>query len=135
MADLIAVNDVLTHEQLDDYLGGKLTAQVHIAPKNDIDTVKTRTQALDEVLEALAARTPPIYERDITRPSELRSAVKHGAAKNLYRNAMTSGADAELFHALMKAEAVDYAAAVNALRPTVGDGSKATAWSIGISRR
>lgn len=135
MADLINVDDVLTHERLDDYLGGKLTAQVHIAPKTDLDTRKVRTTALDEVLEALAGRTPPIRETDIVRASELRSAVMHNAAKHLYRLAMTSGADAELFHALYRAERDEYAAAINQLRPTVGSGEKATAWSIGISRR
>lgn len=135
MADLIDVDDVLTHSQLDDYLGGRLTAQMHLAPTGDASTVKARTWALDEVLAVLAARTPPIFEADITDESELRRAVTHKAAERLYDHAMTTGGDAELFHAKMKAERERARDALAQTRVTVDDGVSAPPMSIGISRR
>lgn len=135
MATLIDVESVLTHLELDNYLGGKLGAGMHLAPQHDLDTRLTRTEALDAILSHLASRLPPIYEADIARPAELKQALKHGAAEMIYRFAMTSGANAELFHALMKSEGVKFGDQINALRPTVAGNVQATAWSVGISRR
>jgi hypothetical protein len=135
MADLIDVDDVLTHAQLDAYLGGQLTAQTHLAAVGDADTDVVRTWALDDVLARLAMRTPPVYEVDVTIAAELRRAVRHGSAMHLYDLAMTSGADAELWHVKMKAEEKRYESAVDGLKPTVASGVQATAASFGISRR
>lgn len=135
MADLIDVEDVLTHEQLDDYLGNQLTAKTHLAPNDDLDTVKVRTWALDEVLAELAERTPPIYEHSVAVAAELRRPVRHAAAMRLYDLAATSGQDAELFWAKMRAEEKRYRSAVDGQRITVSTGVQATTRSIGISRR
>lgn len=135
MADLIDVDDVLTHSQLDDYLGGQLTAQTYLATVGDTDTAKARTWALDDVLDRLAERTPPVYEADVTIVTELRRAVRHGAAMHLYDLATTSGNDAEVWHAKMKAEEKRFQSAIDGLKPTVSTGVQATASSFGISRR
>ena len=135
MADLIDVDDVLTHAQLDDYLGGQLTGQVHLAPLDDLDTAKARTWGLDEVLAALAARTPPIYEADVRAAAELRRAVRHKAAARIYDIAMSSGELGALWFEKMKAEEKRYASALASTRITVDDGVQATPSSIGISRR
>jgi hypothetical protein len=134
----IDIEDVCTHAQLDDYLMGKLSAQVHLLPPTWAgDSVLVRRQGLTDVLSVLRDRTPPIFENDISDPSELRQCVIHYAASRLYDNAMTSGADAEVFHAKMRAEERRYRDRVNALRPTLAGVGNVTApaLSVGISRR
>lgn len=135
MPSLIDVDAVLTHAQLDDYLGGKLTGHEHLAPLNDTDTAKARTFAVDEVLAALASRTPPVYEAFITIPAELRRSARHAAAARLYDLAATSGSDAELNWAKMRLEEARRDAALAQLKPTVADGVQAPALSSGIVRR
>lgn len=135
MPQLINVDHVLTHEQLDGYLGGKLTGHEHLAPHDDLDTAKARTFAVDEVLAVLAARTPPVYESYVSIPAELHRAARHAAAARLYDLAATSGSDSELFWAKMRLEEGRRDAALAQLRPTVAGGVQAPALSAGIARR
>lgn len=135
----IDLEDVCTHEQLDNYLLGKLSTQVHLLPASwQGDSALVRQAGLTDILDVLRNRMPPIFESDITTPSELRQCVIHYAAFQLYSNAMTSGADAEVFHAKMKLERDLYRERSQSLRPTlagVGGNITAPGLSVGISRR
>lgn len=136
MATIINVDDVLTHDQLDDYFGGQLDGGQHLVPSDDADTAKARGWALDEVLAHLAALTPPVYEASLSTPAELKRAMTHKAAERIYYLAMTGGENAEVFHAKMRIEQGNARAALGQLRPTVAGGSaQASPMSIGISRR
>jgi hypothetical protein len=133
----IDVEDVCTHEQLDEYVLGLLTEKVHLLPPQWVgDSSIVRRQGLTDVLDALRNRVPPVHEADIADPSELRQCVVHYAAMRLYDGAMTSGAEAEVFHAKMKAEEKRYGDRLAALRPTIAAGDAvAPGLSFGVGRR
>ena len=140
MADLLDIEDVLTHAQLDLYVGGQLEAQMHLLSSVWADgdaSEKLREWALDEVLLDLAERVPPIREADIAIPAELHRAARHKAAERMYDVAMTGGGDAELWHAKMRTETKRYGSVMGKLSPTVADGVQAPsgAGSVGLSRR
>lgn len=131
----IDVDDVATESDLDDYLGGMLTEQMHLLPKAWSDSEKVRQWALDETLRMLSRRVPPIYEEDITRPSELKQAVVHGAAFRLFEFGMSAATDAEVFNAKAVREEKRFYDEIDSLKITVEDGVTATAMSFGVSRR
>ncbi len=93
----IAIDTVCTEEQLDEYLGGQLAAQTALVPKGWDDAAPARQFALDETLDSLKRRRPPIREADITDATELRRAVLYGASARLYDLAISNGGDAEMW--------------------------------------
>jgi len=83
-----------THGDLADEVGGARKL-AKLIPPDDVDdaTSLVRTQALRDVYKALKRRTPPVFESQITDPSELKDAVAYGALMRLYRSAMTTPDD------------------------------------------
>lgn len=94
----IDVESVCTDAQLDEYLGGKLTAGVNLLPTEWADASPARQYALRRTLQALARRSPPILEGDISDVTQLHDAVLFGACARLYDLAMTAGGESEVFY-------------------------------------
>lgn len=129
------VDTVCTEAELADYLQGQLTAGLKLLPITQTDAKKQRQQALDDVLSALARRTPPIRESDLAAPAELKRAVQFGAEMWLRHGGLTS-ASPESAQAFLYVEARKrFAAEVDGLMPTLTGGVRGTAYSFGISRR
>ena len=131
----IDVDDVCTHDQLNEFLGGHLTSKQNLQPSAWGDSEPARQRALDRVLNALKRRTPPIREADLQDVTELREAVKLGAAEHLHMIATTSGADAELFAFKAKAFGKQFEDEINGLSPTLTGGGRGSTYSFAISRR
>ncbi len=93
----IDVESVCTDAQLDEYLGGRLTATLNLLPSSWDDASPARSFALRRTLQALGRRSPPILEGDISDVTELHDAVLFGAVARLYDLAMTSAGDSEVF--------------------------------------
>lgn len=126
----IAIDDVCTHAQLADEVGG--TSELNKICVSG-DSSAARTLALRDTLKSLGRRVPPVYASDISQPSELREAVIYGALERLYRDAMTS--DGDVYAMKRKLYESQFRAEVLGLKLTTGNGSSAVVSSIRISRR
>ncbi len=131
----IDVDTVCTDEQLDEFLGGHLTTSQNLRPQAWTDCRPARQHALDRILGALRRRTPPIRETDLQDVTELRTAVKLGAAEHLHMLAATSGDAAEVFAFKAKKYAQDFESEINGLTPTLVGSLRGSTYSFGISRR
>lgn len=131
------VDTVATDADVNDFLGGQVFSQgSSLVPVDWGDTVKiARQHAFDRALEALRRRTPPINEFDLADKTELKRAVIYGTAEHLYRLAMTSTGQADVFgwHAQFWGD--KFEAEITGLTPTLSGGLRGTAASIEISRR
>lgn len=94
----IDVESVCTDVQLDEYLGGRLNATLNLLPSAWDDALPARAFALRRTLQAMARRSPPILEGDISDPTQLHDAVLFGSCARLYDLGMTSGGESELFY-------------------------------------
>lgn len=102
-------------------------------PKGETSFVSARSRALEDVLDHLRNRTPPIRESDIAIPAELRRAVVYRALQIICRNAMTGEGD--VWYVRARDFGREYEGAIARLRPTVGGGLVGTPISFTISRR
>jgi hypothetical protein len=131
----IDVDDVCTESQLDEFLGGQLGGNQHLRPQAWTSAEPARQYALDRVVNALKRRTPPILEADLQDVTELRLAVKLGAAHHLYMLAASSGDSAELFAFKARDYGKEFDAEVNGLSPTLRGGARGSTYSFSIARR
>lgn len=131
----INVETVCTHAQLDEFLGGHLTANQRLQPAAWVDSLPARQYALDRVVGALKRRTPPILEGDLSNVTELRFAVMVGAAEHLHMLAASGGGDVELFAFKAKTYAKQFEDEINGLSPTLVGGSRGSTFSFSIARR
>lgn len=130
------VDTIVTHDEFDEFLGRQLSQGSNLLPKGWNGSSKpARAWAYKEVLKALERRTPPVREADIITKSELKEAILYGAAHHVYALAITQGGETPVFAVQMKHYGTKFGAEVTALRPTVTDGVRAHAHSIGITRR
>lgn len=128
------LENVCTHTDLAEEVGGEEVLANLLARSQGGSSELARKKALEEVVRALARRAPPIYESDLTDPTELRAAVVYGALTRLYRQAMTTPDSVFAQHA--KTYASQYEDELDGLSPTVGGGdSMASAFSFGTERR
>lgn len=102
-------------------------------PAGETTYEKYRTQALDDVLAVLRSRRPPIFDTDLSDPSELKRAVVFRSLERLFRNAVTVAGDA--WHLRADTYRREYAAELAGLSPTVQGGAIGPARSISIVRR
>lgn len=92
-----------------------------------------RQFALDEILDGLTRRQPPIEESDLDDITQLRRAVIYGALALLYRRAMNRDLDAfgvkeSIYRRLYQAER-------ESLVPSVSGGARVPVASYAIERR
>lgn len=130
----IALEDVLTESQLDEAMGGRITRTHGVLPAAWESAEPARRLGLERVLTELMNRHPPIFEADISTPSQLRTAVQYAAMSQLYELAATSGGEAELYFALFKSCEERYRQTMAGIKLTTGTGARMTS-STGISRR
>ena len=131
----IEIDDVCTDADLDEFLGGQLSAGQHLMPKAWASAEPARQYALDRIMAALARRTPPIREADLADKTELKMAVLFGASEHLNMLSASSGTDAELFAFKAKEFGKRFDAEINGLTPTLVGGVRGNTYSFAISRR
>lgn len=69
-----------------------------------------RRVALSDALSALASRVPPVFEMDLSAPSELKLAIAYRTLSKLYGTAITAEGDRS--HTLAKNYAREYDGAI-----------------------
>lgn len=131
----IDVDTVCTDEQLDEFLGGHLTANQHLQPADWATAAPARQYALDRIMNALRRRTPPILEADLSDVTELKFAVMLGAAEHLHMLAASSGGDVEVFAFKAKTYARQFEDEISGLSPTLVGGGRGSSFSFSVSRR
>lgn len=130
----IDIETVCTHQDLADETPGGVDELRNIIPLNaNGSSLLYRQKALRDTLEALARRTPPIRQGDLQDVTELRAAVAYGALEQLYLSAIT-GPDS-VFALKHKHFAGKFKAETSGLTPTVGGGSRGSAFSFSTERR
>jgi flavin-binding protein dodecin len=132
----IDIEDVCTHAQLDEFLGGQLSAQAALLPRAWVgDSTPARQYALDRLVDALRRRNPPIREADLADVSELRHAVMNGAAAHIYRLGMATAGDAALFDVQARHYEREFQSELTGLAPTLTGGLAGGGISISVERR
>ncbi|MEQ8721036.1 MAG: hypothetical protein RID81_07150 [Sandaracinaceae bacterium] len=127
------VEDVLTHEQLANALLGSERLENLLPAAWDGDSSTLRRAALDDVLEHLANRTPPIRETALPYPEDLRTATRYVAIERLYREAMTDERDTFAVNRRIYEKKANTALA--SLSPRVGAGLRGPGLSLQLERR
>ena len=95
----ISIDDVCTDAQIDEHLGGRLTANIGILPASwGGSALPARNYALRRALQSLDRRTPPVREGDISDPSQLHDAVLFGAIAHMFDAQVTSGGESEVLY-------------------------------------
>ena len=82
------VNDVVTDSDLSNEVSEREFGR--LAPNED-DGLDARQLTLDDLLDRLKNRVPPIHETDLIDLEELRIPCVYGAVARLYRRKMTTG--------------------------------------------
>lgn len=90
-------------------------------PNGSTGFLAFRQKALQDVVDSLAARRPPVYESDLVDPTELRAAVVYRALVRICRTAITMEGDVWTVRA--REYQKEYSAAIDVLRPTVSGGA------------
>lgn len=124
-----------THDELADELGGARKLAKLIPPDADVDdpTLLVRAQAVRDVMKSLKRRTPPIFETQLTDPTDIKDAVAYGALMRLYRAAMTTDTDV---HAILYRDyKKKFAAELQGLRLSVEGSNTIDANAVTVWRR
>lgn len=130
----ISLESVCTDTDLANEIGGAENLENLLARSQGGSSELARQAALDDVIRTLRRRSPPIYDSDLSDPTELRAAVTYGALMRLYRQAMTT--PDSIFAAHAKTYASQFEDEVDGLSPTVGGGdATASVFSFGTERR
>lgn len=128
----IDVNLVATDADLVNELGGADTL-ANILPAGWTNGEPARVLALEDVIESLRRRSPPVLDNDLSIVSQLRRAVTYGALERMYRIGMHSADD--VFAVQQKLYEKRFNAEVLGLSPTLQGGARGSVGSIGLSRR
>lgn len=132
MATTLDVTDIATSEDLANEIGGNAA----LDNLGGIGVVQAALCAgLDDVVDDLRNRVPPVRESALADITELRLATMYGALERLYRQNSTTGAEDDI----NSKKSRDYAKmrdhAVSRLRPTLIGAVKAGPASITLHRR
>lgn len=102
-------------------------------PQGAVSFVAARSRSLEDVLDHLKSRTPPIRAADLVDVTELRRAVVYRALQRICRNASTGEGD--VWHVRARDFGREYEGELARLRPTVGGNLTGTPIGFTISRR
>lgn len=124
------VDTVCTHDDLASELGGVAELANLLPTSFNGSSAGPRALALRDVLKALGRRVPPVFEEDVSDPTELRDAVAFGALERIYRSAMTTpdsvfGTQRKIYDERFKSE-------VLGLQVTTGSSGARAPMGIGI---
>lgn len=129
------VDDVLTHDDLDDFLGGQLSnGAIALPPAWSGSSAVARQTALDDILIALSRRIPRISEADLADVTELKTATKYGAAAHIAMLNVTRGGDDPVWAFKFKEYDRMFKEEMSSLQVTVGGGYEVPADVIRVSR-
>lgn len=131
----ISLDSVCTEEQLDDYLGNRLTATLNLLPGGWTDAEPARSYALRRTLQSLERRTPPVREGDISDPTQLRDAVIFGACARIFDLHITAANESEVFFHQAKRYESKFTNEVNSLVITGPASERIVSRAPSISRR
>lgn len=106
MAD---VDQVITEDDFDEWFWGYITGPLNAAPARwDGKSRPAREFALERILNYL--RTRGVTFEQLADPTQLRTAVRYGAAEHIFQGMMSSGQEGDVFakqRALMAANFQD----------------------------
>lgn len=132
----IDIDDVLTHDELDEFLGGQLTQQQALLPPSwSGDSAPARKHALARVLRELERRRPPVFESEITELEDIKHAVLYAAAAHLYRLNITEGGDTPVFAVQAKNFEQLFRGEMDSMQITVPGGEEVASAGIAVVRR
>jgi hypothetical protein len=109
MTTTLVVDDIATDADLAAEFGGASrlnSTQPDVALRNAY-----RAQALQDVVDALASRTPPVLESDLVEPTQLKRSVVYRTLYKLCLNALAESGDRH--DVLAKRYEAEYRAAVS----------------------
>lgn len=118
MSTSLDVDDICTEAHLVAELGGDV-GRLERAMKTSSARDAMRASALQDVVDHLATRSPPVRDTDLTDPTQLKSAVCYRALSKIFLTGITQEGDVS--DVLSKRFEVAYKAAV-AVRFTVSPG-------------
>lgn len=124
------VDDICTEA---DVLTKISAAKMQTAKKLQADRDALRATALDDVLEVLKNRTPPVYESDLAAPTELKDPVAYRFCHLICRDARTVMGDS--WDALSRDYAKEYEAAVSRSFTVSGNQRGPSGMSFSLERR
>lgn len=133
----IDVETVASDADLANELGGTEALQNLVKdPEADpSNTLVARRNALNEVVDSLRNRTPPIYDSELSDVTELSRLVVYGAISRLYRNNITTGTEEDVSFAKHKLYQKLFESSMTSLRPTLSGVLVGGSRSIQFSRR
>jgi hypothetical protein len=92
-----------------------------------------RQLALKDVMRNLNHRNPPMYNKNIDQPSELRDTMMYDAIERLYRHAMTL--DNDVFAIKQKIYTKKFKNKILNLQPTTTNDTRDNVFSIKLKHR
>ena len=134
----VDVADVATDADLETYVLGKSALQDLIPDEwlSDDGTTKTAKRlmqvVLDDILQALESRRPPIRPADMVSYVELKGPVCLGTIERLYMGKATHDDSPNLKKSA--AFGKQYSAAINSMQPRLRQGSTTSSLSIRLER-
>lgn len=108
-------------------------AKLARAMSRSADRDAVRTLALNDVVAALAQRSPPIFEADLADQTQLKNAVVYRSLVRIFRSARTTLGDA--FDALARDYDKEYQTAVRAPFTVNGSLTGPSGFSFSLERR
>lgn len=128
----ISVDTVAIDADLENELGGHQALQ-NLLPHGWSNAQPARQWALNDVLDDLSDRTPPIVEADISNVADIKRAVVLGAVAHLYGHNITTGDDVHAHHERRFRKM--YEAKKRSTRPTSTYGERTAPGAIALHRR
>lgn len=128
------VNDVCTHDHLVAEVHSAKALAMLLPPDANGSSEGVRTLGLEDTLEALKRRSPPIREGDLENPSELKRCVLYATLMRLEFAATTSAGEGDVHWAKYKRYRDCLDAEINGFTPTLSGGALGAPFSIAVDR-
>lgn len=87
----LVANNICTDADLADKVGG--LSELNRINKDQARRDQLRQDALNDAVLALASKTPPIFDSDLSDPTELKNAVAYRTLSRLYLTALARDGD------------------------------------------
>lgn len=131
MATTLDVDDIATDAHLSALPGSASKISRAMPVLADRDAI--RAASLQDVVNALQTRTPPIYETDLADPTELRDAVVYRSLTVIFRTARSTAGDS--FDLLARDYDREYQSAVRRSYTVAGSLTGPSGFTFSLERR